>query len=166
MISWRLTGLSALGTHFISLSTESLMPTVPRLKNWKETKFTNMGLNKCTHTNVNGAAKPWQQFLKVCLMGFLWGFPFSFATQYMQHLWTPNGFPALNTLNILMKDYLILQESKNRPNVFCCEHFVETKWGKGWGLKGGKKSIQWWKGKECKNSDILWRITFSPLRGP
>lgn len=29
---------------------------------------------------------------------------------------------------ILMKDYLILQESKNRPDVFCCEHFVETKW--------------------------------------
>ena len=25
-----------------------------------------------------------------------------------------------------MKDYLILQESENRPNVFHCEHFVEA----------------------------------------
>ena len=28
----------------------------------------------------------------------------------------------------MFKDYLILKESKNRPNVFCCEHSVETKW--------------------------------------
>lgn len=58
----------------------------------------------------------------------------------MQHLWTSNGFPALNTLNVSMKDYLILQESKNRPNVFCCEHSVETKWGKSLGLKKEKKN--------------------------
>lgn len=49
--------------------------------------------------------------------------------------------PSIKHLNVFMKhlDYLILQESKNRPNVFCCERFVETKWGRSLGSKKKKK---------------------------
>lgn len=57
------------------------------------------------HTHINEQLNLGKSALKkkkFCFLGVLWWL--SFATQHMQHLWTPNGFPALNTLNVLVKD--------------------------------------------------------------
>lgn len=88
-----------------------------------------MGLNKYTRTNVNGAAQPWQVlFFKVVFCG-IWVCLFvSVFFCYPADAAHVNSRWVLSFKHIKrLEERLILQESKNRPNVFCCEYFVDTK---------------------------------------
>lgn len=95
-----------------------------------------MGLNKCTHTKVNEQLNLGKFCFKKKKVSLFWGgimllmlFFFPFCYPAYAALVNAQWVPSIKHLNVFMKhlDYLILQESKNRPNVFCCERFVETK---------------------------------------
>lgn len=133
MISWRLNSSVPLGTC-LRFRTKSLRPLYPSLKkqNSPSWGWTN------AHTR-KWAAKPWQICFKKKKSLFSGGFVVVFFcypayAALVNSQWVPS-FKHIKCLG----ERLVLQESKNRPNVFCCERFVETKWGKSLDLKKGKE---------------------------
>lgn len=59
-------------------------------------------------------------------MSFFFSAPILFCYPAFAALVNPQGVPSFTHIEHLDERYLV-QESKNRPNVFCCEHTVEMK---------------------------------------
>lgn len=80
------------------------------------------------------AAKPWQicfKKKKVCFLGVLWLFLcYPAYAALVNSQWVPS-FKHIKCLG----ERLVLQESKNRPNVFCCERLCRDEVRQEFGFK-------------------------------
>ena len=106
------------------------------------------------HTHVNEQLNLGKSALKKKKKLFSGGFVVVFFcypayAALVNSQWVPS-FKHIKRLG----ERLILQESKNRPNVFCCERFVETKWGRSLDLKKGKKKKNQYSDGRVKNARI------------